>query len=407
VGKREIPAYTELPSIVPRRLVVSGALPVDKRLIENAFSRLLAGKPLDGDALSAFIDRVYQTGHYRFVTTRTDTRAGDVVLELLLDPADSPKTLLLAGAAYQGTLSAGSTSDLSAGVSLQFRGLTGSGSALSLGVSGGTRLGDLSLKLLFLQPLAAKVFVSAGGAFTLAHAVSDPAIHDVRGAVKMGIRFNGYTALNLGPGIVFTGGTRKTAIGFTTDAGFNSLDYQLFATRGLYAKLENTLFSPLPVDTALMDALVSLDVSAPIPLNRGLSLIPNVFISSGFNPDAGRERAAFFDSNAIDRMYFPHLTERALPGANKAAALLILQYQPWENLTLFGGQVLFSLSAAAGQINDDWRDFTVNDLIWNASFNAGLRIGKAFGLRFQAGAGSSSGGRIAPFLAIDIGSFRY
>jgi NTE family protein len=106
-------------------------------------------------------------------------------------------------------------------------------------------------------------------------------------------------------------------------------------------------------------------------------------------------------------MYFPQLAGKAETGAIRAAALLILQYQPWKNLTILGGQMLFSLSGVVGQITDDWRDFPGKPLLWNASVNAGLRLGETFGLRVQAGAGRSSGGRVAPFLSVDIGSFRY
>jgi NTE family protein len=414
-------AYSELPSIVPQRLTIAGGLPSDRKYIENSFSRLLQGKPLDQDKLSVFIDRIYGTGHYRFVVTRTDIRSGEPCLELILYPENLAKTLILAGGTYQGTMTSDSINTIALGVNLQFRGLSGPGSALSLGTSWKN---NPSLDLLYLQPLSQRVFISANGGITIDQLdIEEPDILSVLGKIKMGILFDNYHTLNFGPAVVYLGEEEKTALCFITSYRLSSLDYQVFAARGIYAKIENAMSFPLPatmpVEAGFIYDTVSLDVSAAIPLNSYFSIITSLFASTGGSLDGYSEAASsginqFLGFNTLERMYFPHLSGKPIGGAgsmdggvHKVASLLILQYQPWKNLTILGGQVFFSVSAAAGQIVSEWEQFIPDNLIWNASFNAGLRMGKTFGLRFKGGAGSFNPRPIAPFFSIDIGFFRY
>ncbi|GHV49231.1 hypothetical protein AGMMS49579_00670 [Spirochaetia bacterium] len=438
--------YTELPPIAPQRLVMSGALPSDTGYIEKSFSRLIAGKPLEENTISVFIDSIYKTGHYRFVIARTDIRTGESCLELVLYPDNPAKTLLLAGWSYQNAISSDFAAVFSAGVDLQIRELTGPLSVLSLGASylnylslepetiepltqdGAVSMDSgFSLKLLYLQPLTQKLFISAASELTIGPKdIRQLAILSALGKINLGIRFNDTNTLNLGPAVIFTGDVvpggeprlegsipsipadgsgdeRRTALCFITGYRFNSLDSQIFAARGLYVNLENTLAFPFPpAGSAVADSVsdsVSVDFSAAIPLNRRFSFIANLFAGTSIHP--------LFGFSALDRLYFPHLSGAQSRGAHKAAASLILQFEPWENITVLGGQLVFSVSGAAGLVTAEWRQFSFNDLIWNASLNAGIRIGKTFGLRLKAGAGSYSPRPIAPFLSIDIGAFRY
>ncbi|GHV24932.1 hypothetical protein AGMMS4952_01500 [Spirochaetia bacterium] len=397
--ERPLRLYAELPSIVPERLVISGALPSDMNYINRTFSRLIAGKPLDADNASVFINTIYATGHYRFVTIRTDIRAGEPCLELILHAEETAKTLLLIGGTYQGTLSAVSSSTLTIGTAIQFRGLSGPGSVLSVGAS---FLKDFSLNLLYLQPLTQKLFISAGTGFSMdLQDVQEPLILDARGKIRMGIQFNDANTLSFGPAVMYIG--EDAALCFIADYRFSSLDYQTFPSRGFYAGLENILSYPLqpggPMEAALIADRVSAEISAAIPLNSRFSIIANLFAGYGLHP--------FVGFSALDRMYFPHLSVEQPLGAHKAASSLILQFQPWKNLTIFGGQVIFSVSGAAGQIVSEWQQVSWGDLIWNASVNAGLRLGKNFGIQCKAGAGKDSSSSVAPFFSIDIGSFRY
>jgi hypothetical protein len=243
--------------------------------------------------------------------------------------------------------------------------------------------------------------------------IQKPVILHALEKIKMGILLNDTNTIDFGPALVFTGdisGGDKRAAAFCFISGyrFSSLDSRIFATRGLYAGLENTLAFSLPstrpaASSRVSDG-VSVDISAAFPLNGHFSLISNFFAGSSIHP--------YFDFNAVDRMYFPHLSMNRLQGTHKysthkAASSLILQFEPWNNLVILGSPLVFSVSTAAGKIVSEWQEFSFDDLIWNASFNAGLRIGKNFGLRVKAGAGGFPQKSAAPFFSIDIGSFRY
>jgi NTE family protein len=434
-------AYTELPPIVPQRLMISGAMPSDMGYIKKSFSRLIEGKPLEEDTISAFINSIYKTGHYRLVITRTDIRTGEPCLELALYPDDPAKTLIVTGGSYQGTLSSGYTGTLRLGANLQIRGLTGPHSVVSFGASFLNYLSrepldsppltqrrsintdsGFSFALLYLQPLTQRMFISADSELTIGPHTQKPAILSALGKIKMGIQFNDTNTLSFGPALFFTGDLvpgeepriegsipsvtadgsgdeQKTALGFIAGYRFSSLDSQIFATRGLYAKLENTLAFPLPLTRSAVSDSVSIDFSAAIPLGSHFSFITNFFAGTSIHP--------FFGFSALDRMYFPHLSGNQSRDAHKAASLLILQFVPWKNMTILGGQLVLSVSAAAGQVVHEWRQFSFNDLTWNAAFNTGLRMGKTFGLRLKAGAGSYSSKSVTPFFSIDIGAFRY
>ncbi|GHV17123.1 hypothetical protein FACS189493_4180 [Spirochaetia bacterium] len=379
---------------------------------------MIAGRPLDKDNLSVFIDRVYKTGNYQFVITRT--RAEEARLEVLLYPVDFVKTTLALGGGFQGTLSAGTARALTIRGDVQFRGLTGPGSAL---VVGSSWTDDLSLALFYVQPLGRRAFVSARGEITINYGAlfagfppGEPVITGALGQVSVGMYMNENNTLTAAGGVVFADPAREYPAGEPTTALYanavyewSRLDYGLFATRGFYAALENTAYFPLPPEAAPVYDVVSLAVSGAIPLNRSLSVIINGFAGSDVT---GRlidtpSRLPLGGFTGRDRMYFPHITAGDRYGAHKGAASLILQYQPWQNLTFLGGQLLFSVSAAVGEVAADWGDFSPDGLLWNASLNAGLRLLKSFGAQVRIGAGKSPDGRIGPFVSLDIGAFRY
>jgi NTE family protein len=248
------------------------------------------------------------------------------------------------------------------------------------------------------------------------------AVLSALGRIKLGLYLNDTNTISLGPAVVFVGdvvpgeepriegsipsiradgagGEPAAAFCVIADYLFNSLDSRIFATRGVYVRLENILALPFPAAAETVSDRVSVDFSAAIPLGSRFSFITNLFAGTSIHP--------FFGFSVPDRLYFPHLTGNRDREAHKAAASLILQFEPWKNITVLGGQLVLSVSGAAGLAASEWQQVSFNDFIWNASLNAGIRIGDTFGLRLRAGAGSYSPNPIAPFLSIDIGAFRY
>ena len=105
-------------------------------------------------------------------------------------------------------------------------------------------------------------------------------------------------------------------------------------------------------------------------------------------------------------MFFPNISGKQQYGTQKFAAQLVLQFQPWQSITILGGQVFFNLTGTAGIIAMDYNDFSTDGINWNGSLGAGLRINKSFSIMVRAGAGTTNQ-KIMPFISLDIGSIRY
>jgi NTE family protein len=413
-AKNPAAGYGELPAISPQGIVISGALPSDRGAIEKSFARLIRGKPLDQDNLSAFIGKIYRTGNYRFVLARADVRSGAAQLELKLYPGDNKKTLLLAGGAYQGTLSSDSISKLALSSGIQFRGLSGPGSALTLGSS---VLDVLAFRIMYLQPLSSWAFISASGGIArdqdivvqgpLSNSGAVSQVLAASGSLKSGFRMGRHTAFSIAPEFFWAndGEDQGKTLALAAALSMSTLDYSLFPSRGIFAELGNSLFFPLPVDTGTSYDRISLDLAAAIPLGSKFSIIARGGADTTLGPGDLPGLMPFGKFDNFDRVYFPHLAGRQPYAAHKAAASLSFQYQPWKNMTILGGQMVLSLSAAAGETMDSWDEFNTDRIIWNGSFNIGLQLNKAFGMQFRAGAGGTGSQRAAPFIALDIGSF--
>jgi NTE family protein len=388
--------------------------------IERDFERLIKGKPLEEAALNSFIRGIYETGSYRFVTARIDARGEKIRLELRSFPVETRKIRFLAGGDYAGVFSAQSSSRIALRTALELRGFTGEGSVLRLGSS---VMDELSLGLFWLKPLGPVVFVSARAEILREQDVvvlgllSDKGkvIQDLSGraALTLGFRFNRYNRLALSPEFIWikSGDDPDRAPGVGLAYTFNGLNHQFFPTRGFYAEIGNTLRLPLPSGDFSFSGMITADIRAAVPLGKRVSLAAGLFAGgridfagAAFPPDL-----LFLTFTGYDRFFFPHVTGRESRGAHKAAASLALQVEPWKNLTLLGGQMIFLLSGAAGEVMPAWDEFDREELFWCASFGAGLRLNKQFGFCLRAGAGrdpAADSGRVVPFISFDMGALR-
>jgi NTE family protein len=424
-------AYGDRPPVIIQELSVrlaSGGKAEGSRIsqsghvrIEKDFARLIKGKALEEAAFTAFINRIYETGLYKLVTARLDARREETCLELTLYPAETRKILLRAGGDYAGVFSSQfSLSKLSLRSALEFRGLTGEGSVLGLESS---IIDELSLGLFWLKPLGAAAFIGAQAEILREQDVVVLGLLDDQGkvnqdlsgraALTLGFRFNRHNRLALSPDFVWvkSGDEPDRAPGLNLSYTYSSLNYRFFPTRGFYAEIGNTLRLPLPAGDFLLSDIITADLRAAIPLGEYLSLAAGVFAGgridsegAAFPPDI-----PFLTFTGYDRFFFPHVTARERRGPHKAAASLALQLEPWKNLTLLGGQVVFLLSGAAGELMAGWDEFDPGELLWCASFGTALRLNKGFGFCLRAGAGrdpAADSGRAVPFISFDIGALR-
>jgi NTE family protein len=416
-------SYRERPPAVVQELKIrqypgGGSSPPGR--IQKDFDRLIKGKALEEEALASFINGIYETGSYKLVTARIDARGEATCLELGLYPAETGKTLLLAGGSYAGVFSSQSLSKLSLKSALEVRGLTGQGSVLRLGAS---VMDELSLSLFWLTPLGTAAFVSAQAEILREQDVVILGLLNDKGnvnqdlsgraAITLGFRFNRHNRFTLSPEFIWVKSDDEPnkAPGLNLAYTYSSLNYQFFPTRGFYAEIGNTLRLPLPAGDFLLSDILTADLRAAIPLGRRLSLAAAAF--AGGRVDSGGaafpQNLLFLNFTGYDRFFFPHVAGRERRGVHKAAASLALQLEPWRNLTPLGGQMVFLLSGAAGELMAGWDEFNREDLLWCASLGAGLRLNKRFGFCLRAGAGrdpAADSGRAVPFISFDIGALR-
>ena len=407
-------SYGELPFLTPVSLTITGVLPRDRDFIERNFTRFLKDKPLESARLEDFIRKIYEIGNYRFVAARLNDKQGKTELELLLYPNSYKGLVWLFGGNYQGIFSEAAVNKLSMQGGVQIQGLSGPGSVLFLGASW---VNLLSFGMVYLQPLSPQTFVIAQTEIMLDHNITssgfswkDPDENRLAmftAELSGGFYINRNTAFKAGA-LFFAANPqaqdgRNKAFGFKTNFTYNDLDYLFYPSSGIYASLENRFCFPLPFDPPWFFDIVSLDLKGALPLGSGFSISGGVF--AGLEPGSKLSRLEGLSAGftAFDRQYFPNVYGIDNFYSYKAAAALALQYMPWKNLSILGGQLFFSVSASAGELFNELEDFSFDELISNVSFNIGLRLKKNYGIMLRFGIGSNGSSSPAPFLAFDLG----
>ena len=418
-------SYNELPDFVPEDLVVTGALPRDQPYIEKCFARYIKWKLLKQENTDLFIQAIYKTGNYRFVEFRPHIQQGKTVLKLNLYPVSHNDIVFLMGGNYRGIKGISSDdliSNLNLQGSVQFHGLSGPGSVLSLE---GSVFGIYSLGVQYLQPLSSFSFLS-----TRMELLSDSDFNLIvidSNTIKLGLTEKAWEEKNLytfswelqggifldrhlikGGPLLFTilnnfinpVGKMDTALGLGLSYTYGSMDYSFMPSMGVSVMLENRLYFPLEFEQFFN--MISLDMEAALPLGRGFSIAAGAFAGTNTGPGLPAEfsRLGF---NSFDQHYFSNVSVTNNFFPRKAAASLALQYQLGRNLFIMGSRLIFSLSGSVGELFSEWDDFTTDKLIWNVSLNAGLRIRNNYGVHFRIGLGSTGSYPLKPFIAFDIG----
>ena len=426
-GSRE--DYTDMPSFTPRRMITSGMLSRDHSYIEKAFSRLVMGKILEEENITAFLESVYETGNYHMVTVRTDLRSGEAFLELILYPETENRFLFRSTLDFEGTFSSRTYGSTALRGGIEFRGKDGF--SLLLGAS---IMDELSIGLSILRPLGPLFFLAAEaglvreqeltakGILGREETVPDRLLY-FRGALKGGLAVNRHNSLRLWPEYLWfraatpglTGDFREddqiySMAGIAAAYTYSNLDYLLFPSHGFHITLENHLrFTP---DNPELFDLVSVDLTGAIRLGGYFSIGLSGFASSIFGEPELPPDISTFNLENVHRIYFPHASN-IFSGEKRTALSLALNFEPLENLSILGGRLIFSLVFAAGRAGsftwEEWADFGKEDsigmggLIWNASFGAALVPVRNFGLQIRAGAGGSGNDKPVPFVSLDIG----
>ena len=419
-------SYAYRQPFIPQRMIIKGALNRDINYIEKTFSRLVMGKPLEEENLTAFLEGVYETGNYHMATVRTDLRSGEALLELILHSETENKLLLRSALEFEGTFSSQTNAGTALRGGIEF--LAKDGFSLLLKAS---IMDELSLGFSLLKPLGPHFFLAAEADLVREQELTvkgiigrEETIPDRRlyfhGAFNGGLRVNSCNSLGLGPEYLWfrtalpgSGGDFReddeiwSIAGIATAYTYSDLDHLLFPSRGFRVRLENHLrFS---MDDLKPFDLASVDLLAAIPLGGNFSVDLSAFVSSVFGePDLPPDISTFSPEN-VNRAYFPHASN-IFSGVKRTALSLALRFEPLENLSILGGRLIFSLAAAAGRAGsfawaealNEWADFGNDGLLWNASLGVALVPVRNFGLQIRAGAGNGID-KPVPFISLDIG----
>jgi NTE family protein len=445
-------SYNELPAIVIDDVRIEGVLPFDRPYIEGLFNTKIKGKELSPLNLDDLINAIYYTGNYDHIVTRVDTRTDDAILEVIVHVTTSGirNTLVSLGMIYQGTASSGTLNNLSLLARVNFNGLTGPGSQLSIG---GSVLSSLGADIRYLQPLTPRLYVlgSANASRTQISAIitDDPVngeysvttkLEDYGGKIDFGIWFDAHNMLRLSAGYDYTmlsvtdtgllkpfSEYRSQILSFGIEYKLSTLDTAIFARRGVFLDIKNTVYYPFTYNARydnvddnqvrfapdMVYNMLTIDSSFAFRVNKYFSIIANIFVGSDLTPhpdiNEGLFFQYFFGFNETDRMYFPQIASSIIYFYQKAAGSFIIQYKPWDNITILGGQVVMSASASLGAAKNNISEFVTSFdyYYWNTSINLGLRLTSTMGLLLRGGIGSTPESKFTPFVAFDLGYFRY
>jgi len=403
--------YRDMPYLAPQGMTMRGALPQDRSYIERAFSRLIQGQPLQAENMTAFLGRIYETGNYRAITARTDTRGGETRLELILHPEARNRILLRAGLDYAGTLSSRSSSRTALRSGVEFQGHGGFSLLLEASV-----MDELSIGLSMIRPLGPRFFVAAEAELARDQNLTAEGIIGggeadanrlfyFRGMLKGGFRFNRRNSLTIQPEYFWfrDEDLRRAMVGIAAAYTYSSLDCTLFPSRGFRGRIDYRLrFAP---DSAPFN-LLGVDLTAAIPAGRRFSIGISGHASSLFGETELPPRLSAFGLGNVERRYFPH-ANGVFCGERRAMLSFGLQLEPWKSLHLLGGRMVFSLTGSAGRFGsfewNDWNNLSESELVWNAAFGIAIVPIRTIGVQLRAGAGGGGGHRPAPFVSLDVG----
>ncbi len=443
---RQVGSYDQLKNLAIATVSLQGALPSDKSYLLKRLQEI-QGSSLSQDVLEEVFHAVRLTGNYQLAILRSIQGKADVDLQISLTPTVQKNIRLSLGVDFRLTTGMASSSQFNLSPELQFRGLTGPASVIALR---GTFIDDLGGKILYFQPLTPNVYVQVDSHFHQDKYARTSRNQSIPTQVQQISRWKNEISLGFR---TLTNNLLKVS-GFhhylnTNEPAFNQdrilsqfmkdshmeyqhlhdigvklnfvLDFQdkhIFSERGFYSDFWTKLFFPLQNPQLNNFAILTgADMHYAIPLSPKFTLSFKAF--AGFDVMERLESMPGYivleGFNNYDRSYFPQIPSEDRYGSHKLAAGLSLQFKPLPWLTIFGGDLFFRVNASVGNVAYKFQDILPlkqdireadwkQPLLWNSSLGVGLGFSESFTVYLRGGVGSTSRGRITPFLAIDIGS---
>ncbi len=426
-------SYSEMPSIVIDEIAINNAYSTDERFVRKETSAML-GKALAANDVELLLQEVYDTGNYAMITSRIDTAGNTNVLELNFYKKDQNAIQFGVIQTFEGTVSNSSSWEINLGATMQFRDIWDLGGILSLR---STFLSTSGIDIMYLQPLNEREFLKVQadvyslfdfetsgfrqkyiqdsffrqGNLTFSYGNFFSPKHKLLSEV--GIHWIDSTQANTNVSAV-ENTTDSLQIAFTLDAlaryTFSTLDYPIFPTKGFSA--DTTIMGVFPIQKVrepMVFDVVRTDITAAIPVNKNFSMIINGYLGTNISGGLINNPGVItkYGYSTYDRTYFPHVMQRYVYGIHKLALKTDFQIQPNRQITVLGGQFFVGLGGAVGGVWNDYQSITkIENLEWQSSVLAGIRIQDSIGVNVRVGAGRYDDG-INPFISLDFASKFY
>ncbi|HZK20333.1 MAG TPA: patatin-like phospholipase family protein [Treponemataceae bacterium] len=417
--------YFDNPLPNPSIIVTGTENPATAKYAKNYFDKLKESEtPFTAHTLKSLSESIYNTGKYDMVNTRILKTKDNEILEINTISKKPKNSVVLFGVDYRGTLAKDSSTEINLITDVQWRGLSGEGSVLSVQ---STVLNDFAIKCMYLHPISTHFFMQIDSNFLHDHlyigsgwnmdaSAENLLIRKAKTSLTFGIPLTKKHTFTSGASFNWHDTRQEVSYGATSMSAniyanytFNALDHTLFPEKGVYFTANNTIVFPIPTKTqVLFFDTVSIDFTSAIPLTNSTSLLLSALASTNIDEKINKRKdlKPIYGFSATDRCFLPQISNRSQYGIHKMTLSAAIQIAPWRQITLLGGKAFFALSIAGGNVWDTFDTITLDGLKWRSSFDVGLRITDAFGLLLRAGAGTTQNS-VAPFFSLDIGNIRY
>lgn len=439
-------AYDALEPLTIAHVSLKGALPSDQDYLLKRLKEV-QGDKLNQDTLEEVFHILRLTGNYQLVVLRSLQGKAGTVLQVELTPSVQKNIRLSLGVDFRLTTGMASSSQFNLSPELQFRGLTGPASVISVR---GTFIDDFGGKFFYFQPFTPYIYGQMESNFhqdkyarTSRNKKIPTQVQEIsrwKNKISVGFKtrtnsllrvdgFHHYLDTNeltfsQDKNLMYYMENTNMEYRHLQDIGLKLnfvLDFQekhIFAERGFYGDFWAKIFFPLQhLHWNNFAITAGADMHHSIPLGTKFTLSFKGF--AGFDVMERMKSLPGYvmieGFNNYDRAYFPQIPSEDRYGLHKLATGLSLQFKPLPWLTIFGGDLFLRLNAAVGNVAYDFQDIiplkpesenTIQKqpLLWNSSLGMGVRFSESFTVYLRGGIGSTSQGRITPFFALDIGS---
>lgn len=442
--------YQEKDSFVVTEFKFNGIREQDKKFIERAFYRNIYNKKLSRENFENFMNRIFVTGNYIYIKPRFFNSDNITTMELTLVPKKDKTINILLGADMKQTFSESDSTSFNVNGALQLRGLTGTGSVLSLS---GTCITDYKGELYFLQPFTPYLFIEFDSIFRTHNLQFNPndkySISELSRNKEMllslyaGGRTNFGNLLKLGGFFnsnrnYFTSFNRYQLIPEYSDPlysdieqyknystgidfiyNFSSLDEDVFPEKGFYLNINERLVFPINYNFEIGKAglFTSIEPRVVIPFLDKFSIDIRGFFGADFLNNFKYNFLLYpvEGYSDYDRIYFPQNAGYKYSGTVKIAGALSLQFTPVKYLTVLGGKFVLRITGTAGVTALSFEEFNhpydksikPRSLLWSCGLGGGLKITPQYSLYIRGGICNTYNDNFNFFFSLDLGSIKF